>query len=83
MRERLVATYLQNSTGFTASLICSDPPNVYSELSDVLETPGEHLRKYYLSPKAAAGILRRASRRGRSLPDALLRALENVALRRH
>ncbi len=50
-------------------------------MSDVLETPGEHLRKYYLSPKAAAGILRRASRRGRSLPDALAAALRAVSSR--
>lgn len=35
--------------------------------------------KYYLSPRACAGILRRAARRGRSLPTALKASLENVA----
>ena len=81
MRESSVVIYLQNSMGFTASLICSDPPNIYSELLDILETTGEHLHRYSLSPKAASGILRRASRRGRSLPAALEAALISVASR--
>lgn len=34
--------------------------------------------KYSLSPKACQGILTRASRRGKELPDVLKRALENV-----
>jgi hypothetical protein len=49
-------------------------------LSDVLETTGEHLLKYSLSPKACEGILRRAQRRGRNLPTQLQDALEAVAL---
>lgn len=52
---------------------------VESSLSDILEPPSERLRKYYLSPKAAAGILRRAGRRGRKLPVALRAALERLA----
>jgi hypothetical protein len=32
-------------------------------------------QKYFLSPKACAGILRRADKRGRVLPGALSRAL--------
>lgn len=47
-------------------------------LSDVLET-GPVPAKYYLSAKAAAGILRRAERRGRKLPPPLLAALRTVA----
>jgi hypothetical protein len=43
-------------------------------LSDALET-GEVPQKYYLSPKAAHGILRRAERRGRELPRQLKQAL--------
>jgi hypothetical protein len=38
-----------------------------------------YLRKYYLSPTACAGILRRAEARGRSLPAALEQALRAVA----
>ena len=47
-------------------------------LSDVLE---DRLvpQRYYLSPKAAAGILRRAERRGKKLPPRLERALQATA----
>jgi hypothetical protein len=59
----------------------SEFPNAAVEcsLSDVLETQGDHLKKYSLSPKAAAGILRRASRREKTLPIQLQKALEKVA----
>ena len=36
--------------------------------------------KYYLSPKACLGILRRASSRGKQLPEVLRKALERQAL---
>ena len=36
-------------------------------------------RKYYLSAKACAGILRRAEKRGKELPTALRHALQQVA----
>ena len=52
-----------------------------SSLSDVLETPGPHLLAYCLSPTAAVGILRRASRRGRTLPPTLHEALVSLASR--
>ena len=45
-------------------------------LSDILETVGEHLRKYCLSLKACAGILRRAESRGKDLPGRLAAALK-------
>ena len=45
-------------------------------LSDILETVGEHLRKYCLSLKACAGILRRAASRGKDLPERLALALK-------
>ena len=44
-------------------------------LSDILETVGEHLRKYCLSLKACVGILRRAASRGKDLPVRLKAAL--------
>jgi hypothetical protein len=37
--------------------------------------------KYYLSPRAAHGILYRAARRGKELPEHLSRALREVARR--
>jgi hypothetical protein len=63
------------------TLSSSESPSVAVEcsLSDVLETTGSHLQKYLLSAKACAGILRRATRRGKQLPEALQAALEQVA----
>ena len=52
---------------------------VESSLSEVLETEGSHLSKYSLSQKAAEGILRRANRRGKTLPQPLQKALEIVS----
>ena len=68
-----------SATGFW-TLSSSESPSVGVECSlwDVLETTGEHLRKYLLSPKACAGILRRASRRGKRLPERLETALQAV-----
>ena len=47
-------------------------------LSDVLET-GAVPQRYLLSAKACAGILRRAEKRGKELPEALRIALQAVA----
>ena len=44
-------------------------------LSDILEA-GPIPRKYYLSPRACLGILRRAAKRGKALPPALHSVLE-------
>jgi hypothetical protein len=44
-------------------------------LSEVLQRIGPDER-YWLSPKACQGILRRAGRRGKALPEALRTALE-------
>lgn len=63
-----------------AGVTVSESPSdaVACSLSDVLETSGD-LSRYCLSPKAAAGILRRASRRGRELPQPLRQALAALA----
>lgn len=47
-----------------------------SSLSQILEKTEDVPQKHYLSPKACAGILRRAKERGRVLPDVLKRQLE-------
>src|SRR5574343_245697 len=47
-------------------------------LSDVLEI-GEVPRRFFLSATACQGILRRAGKRGKSLPPQLSAALESVA----
>jgi hypothetical protein len=51
---------------------------VASSLSDILET-GDLPPRYFLSATACKGILRRAEKRGKELPEALGRALESVA----
>ena len=55
----------------------SPSAEVESTLSEILlaEVP----EKYYLSPKACLGILRRASARGKELPEVLKKALERQA----
>ena len=65
------------SAGVCLTLNTSEWPSVAVEcsLSDVLETTGPHLAKYSLSAKACEGILRRASRRGKTLPPMLEQAL--------
>ena len=61
---------LKISESHSAAAVCS--------LSDILETSGVHPR-YSLSAKAASGILRRAAKRGKKLPDHLEAALKAVA----
>ncbi len=51
-----------------------------SRLADVLEPSSPP--RFYLSARAAAGILRRASKRGRELPRELERALSSLAKER-
>jgi hypothetical protein len=47
-------------------------------LSQTLQI-GDVPPRFYLSPKACAGILRRAARRGKALPPALETALKQTA----
>jgi len=48
-------------------------------LSDVLEETGSVPQRFFLTPRACAGILRRAAKRGKELPPQLKAALEEVA----
>ena len=68
------------SSGGALTLSTSVHPSDASvcSLSDILEI-GDVPQRYYLSPRACAGILRRAAKRGRELPPQLRRALEAVA----
>ena len=52
-----------------------------SSLSDVLEAIGVVPQKYFLSAKACEGILRRAERRGKALPEDIHRALKTMSMR--
>ena len=95
MRDRQVAGCLSQINCVTVGGIISVPrPSCYVSLSEILETqedwlrrnPGKtpqdwtnYIRKYFLSARAARGILRRAERRGKELPEMLHRALLQVA----
>jgi len=84
MRSRVSWPDFQNSgmgshTGLlTLNILEFHKGAVASSLSDVLET-GPVPQRYYLSATACRGILRRAEKRGKSLPPSLLAALEGVA----
>jgi hypothetical protein len=66
--------------GGFSTLNISEWPNdaVVCSLSQVLETTSIPPR-FFLSAKACAGILRRAEKRGKSLPPQLAHALQAVA----
>ena len=55
----------------------SPKEDVESHLSQILQTNVPE--KYYLSAKACLGILRRAAKRGKELPEILRKALEEQA----
>ena len=63
---------------WTLSLPEYPSDGVASSLSDILET-GELPQRYYLTATACRGILRRAEKRGKQLPEALKLALLAVA----
>ena len=50
-----------------------------SSLAGTLQPLTEVAEKYYLSPKTAGGILRRAERKGNSLPELLRVALQKLS----
>jgi hypothetical protein len=78
MRDKQVADFLHGWSGFRRGVISSDKPAECVNLSEVLET-GTMPTRYFLSPRACAGILRRAEKRGRELPRVLSRALQSAA----
>ena len=70
------AEFASHGASLTRNIGACPSEESVSTLSEVLET--EAPRKYYLSPTACAGILRRAKRRGKALPPILLEALLSV-----
>lgn len=63
---------------WTASSALFPSDDVVCSLSDILVTHGVPLQ-YFLSERACAGILRRAEKRGKSLPPLLREALLAIA----
>lgn len=81
MRSGILAhgeCWMLNTCVWTDSLVPFLKEDGVCSLSDILET-GDIPPRYYLSPAACRGILRRAESRGRELPEALRRALEAQA----
>lgn len=66
------------SHGASSTLNIGESPNaaVESSLSRTLQPTEDVPEKYYLSPRACKGILRRAKERGKKLPEELRIALE-------
>ena len=77
MRDQQLATFLETWSGFRRGVISSEKPMDCTSLSAILESSVS--TKYYLSPRACRGILRRADKRGKELPGQLRVALESVA----
>lgn len=67
-----------NMCEWTATLMPFPTEDRVSSLSDILET-GAIPPKYFLSPKACAGILRRADKRAKAIPNQMRTSLEAVA----
>nr|WP_311194392.1 hypothetical protein [Selenomonas noxia] len=67
--------------GASSMLNIGECPNVAVEsfLSQILQPTEDVPEKYYLSPKACQGILRRTQERGKELPEELRIALERQA----
>ena len=65
-----------NTCEWTDSLVPFLKEDGVSSLSDILVETGDIPPRYYLSPDACRGVLRRAESRGQDLPEALRQALE-------
>ena len=72
------ALWTRSTSEWNHTLVPSHSDGGVCSLSSILER-GQIDPRYFLSQKACAGILRRASRRGKSLPPALDQALQAVA----
>ena len=68
--------------GESLTLSIGESPSVVveSSLSQILQPVEDVPEKYYLSPRACLGILRRAEARGKALPPTLKEALEKQSM---
>ena len=74
---------IQQPKSYLTKINNTDAPSeeIVTHLSEILEQNPD--QKYNLSPKACQGILNRAERRGKQLPQMLKEALEQVILLSH
>ena len=78
MQDKQIEKFFQTHGFLDFGLLSHHKPNAQIKLSQVLET-GSIPQRYFLSSTACAGILRRAEKRGKTLPAALQQALAAVA----
>ena len=78
MHDKQISKFLTERGYLKTSLLSASKPNDCVKLSSVLET-GPIPEGFFLSAKACAGILRRAEKRGKTLPQQLEAALTAVA----
>ena len=74
-RDQLVTRHLKRWDGQLHGMYGTERPNDQRSLAEVLESPSSDLKKYFLTPTACLGILRRAKKRNRKLPPPLRAAL--------
>ena len=79
MQDDASMTCLKATTAVVSGGFFSEKPRIMSTLADILEP--SVAPKYFLSPRACAGIIRRAAKRGKALPPHLEAALQAVASR--
>lgn len=69
-----------SATGFWTLQVSEFPRNADEcSLSDILETTDRVALKYFLTPTACAGLLRRTANRGRKIPEYLESVMRMVA----
>ena len=79
MRDRQAEKFLKNSEVQVCGLISFGKPECRRALADVLEPLEAVDSRWLLSPKACAGILARAAKRGKTVPEDIRKALEAQA----
>src|SRR6266852_5034232 len=78
MRDaQLTRCFLKSKSATFGGLISTARPTSQQNLSEILEA--QVPQRFFLSARAARGILRRAEKRGRTLPCHLQAALESLA----
>ena len=79
MQDKQMSRFFEENGFLDFGMISQAKPEQRVTLSQVLEK-GSIPQRFFLSGTACAGILRRAEKRGKSLPPSLHAALQAVAL---
>ena len=78
--DRQISKFLaERPSRFATGFLFCNKPSIKASLSEILEIE-DVPQRFFLSPKACKGILRRAEKRGKALPPSLRAALLAVAM---